>query len=153
MNSVWGGRIRAAVVTSAAAVAIGAGTVLGAGPAAAAVPAVPASTVSAVWFQPGHNRVHANVPVPQRAWDTLGRIQAGTWPPDDGSGTKGGTQWYDRDGSLPRTDAGGNPIQYQEWDVNERQPGQHRDAERIITGSDGSAWYTADHYRTFTRMR
>jgi hypothetical protein len=27
------------------------------------------------------------------------------------------------------------------------------DAERIITGSDGSAWYTTDHYHTFHRIR
>nr|WP_245850201.1 ribonuclease domain-containing protein [Mycobacterium angelicum] len=25
--------------------------------------------------------------------------------------------------------------------------------ERIISGSDGSAWYTTDHYRTFHRIR
>jgi guanyl-specific ribonuclease Sa len=24
-----------------------------------------------------------------------------------------------------------------------------RGAERLVTGSDGSAWFTADHYRTF----
>lgn len=91
--------------------------------------------------------------VPQRAWDTLARIDAGTWPPNDGSGTKGGGTWQNRDGTLPRTDAAGNAIAYREWDVNVKQPGHNRDAERIVTGSDRSAWYTADHYATFTRMR
>jgi hypothetical protein len=39
------------------------------------------------------------------------------------------------------------------WDVNPRMPNQDRDAERIVTGSDGSAWFTTDHYRTFHRIR
>lgn len=58
-----------------------------------------------------------------------------------------------RGGDLPAADASGKPIIYQEWDVNPKQPGRSRDAERIVTGSDGSAWYTGDHYKTFTRMR
>jgi guanyl-specific ribonuclease Sa len=148
MNSGWGGRIRTAVVSSVVALAISTGAALGAAHAAAATGFVATTaTPRPVWI------IHANTDVPQRAWATLARIDAGTWPPDDGSGTDGGTQWYDRDGTLPRTDAGGNQIRYQEWDVNERVPGHHRDAERIVTGSDGSAWYTADHYQTFTRMR
>jgi guanyl-specific ribonuclease Sa len=54
---------------------------------------------------------------------------------------------------LPQTDANGNPIKYQEWDVNAKQPGVNRGAERLVTGSDGSAYYTADHYQTFTKIR
>lgn len=120
------------------------------GVAHAATPVTAVGTLAAprpVWT------IHANAAVPQHAWDTLARIDNGTWPPNDGSGTDGGTEWYDRDGTLPRTDANGNQIRYQEWDVNERVPGHNRDAQRIVTGSDGSAWYTGDHYRTFTRMR
>ncbi|WP_433656759.1 ribonuclease domain-containing protein [Nocardia sp. CA-128927] len=91
--------------------------------------------------------------VPQRAWDTLARIDAGTWPPNDGSGTKGGGTWSNREGTLPSADSAGRRINYQEWDVNIKKPGQSRDAERIVTGNDRSAWYTGDHYATFTRMR
>ena len=47
----------------------------------------------------------------------------------------------------------GRPINYQEWDVNRHVPGKDRGAERLVTGSDGSAYYTSDHYRTFTRVR
>ncbi|WP_225724931.1 MULTISPECIES: ribonuclease domain-containing protein [unclassified Nocardia] len=97
--------------------------------------------------------VLVNATVPQRAWDTLAKIDAGEWPPNDGSGTHGGTTWTNREGTLPRTDGSGNPIHYLEWDVNRKLPGHNRDAERIVTGSDGSAWYTGDHYATFTRMR
>jgi guanyl-specific ribonuclease Sa len=53
---------------------------------------------------------------------------------------------------LPRTDAQGNPISYQSWDVNPYQPGVNRGSERVVTGSDGSSYYTDDHYTTFTRI-
>jgi ribonuclease T1 len=56
-------------------------------------------------------------------------------------------------GYLPTTDASGKPITYQEWDANPKVPAQSRDDERIVTGSDGSAWYTPDHYKTFQRLR
>jgi guanyl-specific ribonuclease Sa len=93
------------------------------------------------------------VTIPQRARDTLARIDAGTWPPNDGSGTHGGTTWTDAEGTLPHTDSSGRPVNYLEWDVNVKLPHHNRDAERIVTGGDGSAWYTGDHYATFTRMR
>ncbi len=54
---------------------------------------------------------------------------------------------------LPQVDADGDPIAYQEWDVNRRVPGRNRGAERLVTGSDGSAYYTDDHYNTFKRMQ
>ncbi len=91
--------------------------------------------------------------VPDNARHTLELIDAGQWPPHDGSGTKGGTTWQNREGRLPRTGPGGNTIHYLEWDVNRKQPGHNRDAERIVTGDDHSAWYTGDHYGSFCRMR
>jgi ribonuclease T1 len=57
------------------------------------------------------------------------------------------------DEHLPPTDGSGKPITYQEWDVNPKVPGQDRGNERIVTGSDGSAWYSPDHYQTFQRLR
>ncbi|MEU2178660.1 ribonuclease domain-containing protein [Nocardia sp. NPDC019219] len=92
--------------------------------------------------------------VPERAYVTLREIDARRWPDSaNAPGTKGGERWQNRGRDLPTTDGSGKPITYQEWDVNPKQPGRSRDAERIVTGSDGSAWYTGDHYQTFTRMR
>jgi RHS repeat-associated protein len=54
---------------------------------------------------------------------------------------------------LPRMDPAGNPINYREWDVNPFQPGVNRGPERLVTGSDGSAWYTVDHYQTFQPLK
>ncbi|WP_433727454.1 ribonuclease domain-containing protein [Nocardia sp. CA-129566] len=92
--------------------------------------------------------------VPERAYATLVEIDAGRWPDSaNAPGTKGGDTWMNRAGTLPAKDSAGKPISYQEWDVNPKQRNRSRDAERIVTGSDGSAWYTGDHYETFTRMR
>ena len=54
---------------------------------------------------------------------------------------------------LPDTDAAGNPITYTEHTVNPRPPGGTLDGERIVTGSDGSAWFTRDHFVVFSRIR
>ncbi|MGV9415760.1 ribonuclease domain-containing protein [Nocardia sp. NPDC003693] len=92
--------------------------------------------------------------VPDRAYLTLVEIDAGRWPDSAGApGTRGGDTYFNRNRALPARDAAGKNISYREWDVNPKRRGQDRGAERIVTGSDGSAWYTADHYDTFTRMR
>lgn len=92
--------------------------------------------------------------VPARVSATLALIDAGSWPAAaNAPGTQGGRQFGNREGLLPRTDAGGEQLRFQEWDVNPKQRGQGRDAERIITANDGSAWYTLDHYRSFVQIR
>ncbi|MFF2088844.1 ribonuclease domain-containing protein [Nocardia sp. NPDC058176] len=92
--------------------------------------------------------------VPDRAYTTLVEIDAGRWPDSaNAPGTKGGIHFMNREGRLPAKDSAGKSVTYQEWDVNPKQRNRSRDAERIVTGSDGSAWYTGDHYDTFTRMR
>ncbi|WP_024793441.1 ribonuclease domain-containing protein [Tomitella biformata] len=94
------------------------------------------------------------VPIPQQAFDTLQEIDNGGWPDSaNAPGTKGGLTWQNRGGDLAKTTADGTRITYQEWDVNPKERGQGRDAERIVTGSDGSAWYTGDHYTSFIKMR
>ncbi|RMI31769.1 ribonuclease domain-containing protein [Nocardia stercoris] len=99
--------------------------------------------------------VTAHAPgVPDRAYVTLAEIDAGRWPGSaNAPGTHGGDPWMNRSGQLPRTDPSGKTLSYQEWDVNPKRPGQTRDAQRIITDNIGDAYYTGDHYQTFTRMR
>ena len=93
-------------------------------------------------------------PIPQDVRDTLNQIDAGQWPGSaNAPGTRGGSVFDNDEQLLPTRDASGKPITYQEWDVNPRAPGQDRDTERIVTGSDGSAWYTTDHYHSFHRIR
>jgi guanyl-specific ribonuclease Sa len=92
--------------------------------------------------------------VPQKSLDTLEFIDNMGHAP---SGFKGGGAWANdgRGGTqqLPVLDSKMNPITYQEWDVNPLQAGVNRGPERLITGSDGSAYFTGDHYSTFTNLR
>lgn len=53
---------------------------------------------------------------------------------------------------LPETDSQGSTITYKEFDTKPYQKGLNRGAERIVVGSDGSAYYTSNHYKTFTKM-
>ena len=68
-------------------------------------------------------------------------------------GQEGGRTFGNYEGQLPKTDARGRPIKYHEWDVNPRVAGKNRGPERLVTGSDGSAYYTADHYKSFIKIR
>ena len=92
--------------------------------------------------------------IPQHATDTLDTVrQTGAAP----SGYRGG-RTFANDGRgggqvLPTTDAQGRPITYQEWDVQPYQRGVDRGVERIVTGSDGRAYYTDNHYDTFTPVQ
>ena len=95
-----------------------------------------------------------NSDAPTRVLATLVEIAAGRWPDSaNAPGTKGGITFRNSEGRLPAVGAGGGRVVYQEWDVNAKKNGQGRDAERIVTGNDGSAWYTLDHYDTFVRIR
>jgi guanyl-specific ribonuclease Sa len=100
------------------------------------------------------DRPAATAEVPEKVIEVLRFIDKHHRAPDE---YEGGREFHNagRDGEqpLPRTDARGRPLTYQEWDVNPKTPGVNRGAERLVTGSDGSAYYTADHYRTFTKVR
>lgn len=137
-------RTLAAVALAAAALALS-------GTAANANPTANGSAHHALTGAHAVNSVRAAIP--DRAWHTLQLIDAGQWPPNDDSGTRGGTTWANKNGALPTTDSAGNPIHYRKWDVNRKQPSQPRDPERIVTGDDGSAWYTPDRFQTFEKMR
>ena len=55
---------------------------------------------------------------------------------------------------LPRKDANGNNITYKEFDINRKDPvTNNRDSKRFVNGSDGSVYYTDDHYMTFKRIK
>jgi dienelactone hydrolase len=68
-------------------------------------------------------------------------------------GYEGGRTFLNVEKHLPQTDDAGKRIKYREWDVNPLRQGTNRGPERLVTGSDGSAYYTDDHYRTFTKIR
>ncbi len=91
---------------------------------------------------------------PARVQQTLQYVDAGDWPAAaNAPGTHGGDVFRNNERRLPSKTLKGKRITYREWDVNPKQRGRGRDAERIVTGSDGSAYYTLDHYETFTKIR
>ena len=89
---------------------------------------------------------------PQKALDVLAQIKAGAPPP----GYKGNAAFANdgRGGGevLPAAGGSGNAITYKEWDVEPFQKGKNRGLERLVTGSDGSSYYTGDHYKTFEKI-
>ena len=93
--------------------------------------------------------------LPDNAKDAYGKYNKDGWNgrvPGQTEGTKAGGTYKNRDGKLPTTDQSGNPITYREYDVNNKVAGQTRDAERFVRGSDGSVYYTNDHYGTFNKV-
>ena len=61
-------------------------------------------------------------------------------------GYVGGGVFQNRERRLPRG-------HYREYDVNPKIRGRSRDAERIVIEQDtGRAYYTGNHYRTFTPL-
>jgi ribonuclease T1 len=68
-------------------------------------------------------------------------------------GYEGGRHFGNFEKRLPEKDGKGKAIKYREWDVNPLKKGVNRGPERLVTGSDGSAHYTDDHYKTFKKIR
>ena len=97
-------------------------------------------------IEPDHN----NTEIPQKVYEVLKYIRANHRAMD---GYVGGRVFTNREKIVPQEDGNGNPITYQEWDVNPKIQGQNRGTERILTGSDGRAWYTNDHYQSFKEIK
>ncbi|MEP7278820.1 MAG: ribonuclease domain-containing protein [Bacteroidota bacterium] len=102
---------------------------------------VPAPTV---------NNTRHSTHLPQKVYDVLNYIRTNNYAMP---GYVGGRVFGNREERLPREDDKGKPVMYHEWDVNAKIGGQNRGTERIITGSDGRAWYTNDHYQSFTEIK
>ena len=96
------------------------------------------------------NNEQHNSQIPKKVYEVLRYIRDNNRPMP---GYVGGRIFSNREELLPREDNNGKPILYHEWDVNPKTAGQNRGTERIITGSDGRAWYTDDHYRSFREIK
>jgi len=142
------------VLAAVAAVLVGVGALLGIDLSGDSGSSAGSDTGSSVVDTRGSDADRSRSGVPDRAWQTLDHIDAGDWPDAaEAPGTRGGDVFRNREGRLPDHGDDGARIGYREWDVNPKEPNRGRDAERIVTGDDDSAWYTGDHYDSFTRMR
>jgi metalloendopeptidase OMA1, mitochondrial len=92
--------------------------------------------------------------VPRYVLQVLDYIEKNKQAPE---GYEGGREFMNLgtggDQSLRNFDDSGNAIKYREWDVRRHVEGKNRGAERLVTGSDGRAYYTSNHYQTFLRIR
>jgi RHS repeat-associated protein len=91
--------------------------------------------------------------IPQHVTDVLKAIRHNNAA---SKGYKGGGSFANdgRGGGqlLPKLDSAGKPITYREFDVNPFHKGVTRGTDRIVTGSDGKAYFTNDHYSTFIEI-
>jgi guanyl-specific ribonuclease Sa len=85
-------------------------------------------------------------PGPEKPSKVLGTVSTLGAAPE---GYEGGRRFGNFEGRLPVADSTGNSVSYREWDVNPRLKGVNRGAERLVTASDGSAYYTDNHYGSF----
>ena len=94
--------------------------------------------------------------LPQNAKNMFNKYDSSGWKGSvsgQTSGTAAGSKYLNRDVKLPTTDSAGSSITYKEFDVNNKLPDAGRDAQRFVRGSDGSVYYTNDHYGTFTQIK
>lgn len=87
--------------------------------------------------------------VPRYALEVLQYIRTHGEAPEN---YVGGREFENREKRLPAKDAQNKKIRYSEWDVRPKVKGKNRGAERLVTGSDHSAWYSKDHYKTFMKI-
>jgi ribonuclease T1 len=86
----------------------------------------------------------SDVEVSAKAREVLAEIQKRNGEPPPGH--VGGRVFGNRERRLPRGD-------YREYDVNPKRAGKNRGTERIVIEQrTGKAYYSRDHYETFTPM-
>lgn len=90
-----------------------------------------------------------NQVIPEKAYTVLTYVRKYNRAPD---GYVGGRKFGNYERRLPQKNDAGRPVKYREWDVNPKKKGKNRGAQRLVT-SDERAWYTADHYETFTELK
>ncbi len=90
-----------------------------------------------------------NSDIPQKVYGVLKYVRQNNAAPD---GYVGGRKFGNFENLLPKKDTNNRRIIYQEWDVNPKISGRNRGTERLITGSDGKAYFTNNHYKSFTEV-
>lgn len=99
---------------------------------------------------PIENHKSSTQNIPDYVYQTLAYVSQYGKPPEN---FVGGRNFQNRERRLKQKDEQGNRIDYREWDVYPKRKGQSRGAERLITGSDNSAYYTSDHYKSFIQIK
>lgn len=99
--------------------------------------------------QTGQGNTQSTPKAPAYVLETLQFIRRNGQAPED---FVGGREFQNKEKHLPAKDAQNKRIRYSEWDVHPKVKGQNRGPERLITGSDHSAYFTKDHYKSFLKI-
>ena len=91
-------------------------------------------------------KTYSPVQIPEAAYETWDYIQQYNNPQQ---GYVGGRSFRNFEQLLPKVNVESQTIQYREWDIYPKIQGKNRGAERLVTSSDGRAYYTPDHYESF----
>lgn len=67
-------------------------------------------------------------------------------------GYVGGRTFRNFEQLLPKVSGANKKLRYREWDIYPKVSGKNRGAERLVTSSEGWAYYTPDHYKSFIRL-
>jgi len=97
----------------------------------------------------GQNTTKNNSKAPAYVLEVLQFIRRNGHVPD---GFVGGREFQNKEKRLPAKGSDNKRIRYSEWDVHPKVKGQNRGPERLVTGSDHSAYYSKDHYKTFLKI-
>ncbi|MFV0459645.1 MAG: ribonuclease domain-containing protein [Actinomycetales bacterium] len=119
------------------------------GPSCPGAPGSAGTPVSVSWTGVAAGTAEHVLPIgpgSEKAWTVLNRVGAKGAPLP---GYKGGSVFKNWQGRLPETPG----VTYREWDVNPYAKGVNLGPERIVTGSDGSAYWTGNPYDTFLMFR
>lgn len=92
---------------------------------------------------------HNNFDIPSKAYKIRDYVKQNKEAMD---GYVGGRKFKNLEKILPKNDQNNSKIDYHEWDVNPKIDGKNRGRERLVTGSDGNAYYTNDHYKSFKKL-
>ena len=87
--------------------------------------------------------------IPQKVYEVLKYVKENGTAPE---GYVGGRKFGNSEKQLLQKDENGRRINYQEWDVNPKQQGRNRGAERLVTGSNEKAYFTKNHYKSFIEI-
>jgi len=87
--------------------------------------------------------------IPQKVYEVLKYVKENGTAPE---GYVGGRKFGNYENQLLQKDENGRRINYQEWDVNPKQQGRNRGAERLVTGSNEKAYFTKNHYKSFIEI-
>lgn len=103
----------------------------------------------------GDEADNAYAALPDHVKKSFEAYEADQWEdghPGQTPGTKAGGRFRNLEGRLPDYNEAGEALTYREYDVNNKKEGESRDAERFVVASDGTIYYTDDHYETFIKI-